>query len=146
MGSRLFFACAITAWIIILLGFGPEIHGHFTGATPFPPLIVHIHVAAFFGWLILFTTQVWLIRSRRLAVHRKLGLAAAALLMRKYPSAPKRLMLLATVCVIDAGFGRWLGPWIGRHFGDGYLGFIAVTSWIYHPPAWVPIPRRLIGH
>jgi hypothetical protein len=51
--------------------------------------------------------------------------AAAGLLMRKYPSAHKRLMLLATVGVLDAGFGRWFGPWISDHFGDGYFGFLA---------------------
>lgn len=229
-----FLACATVAWIAILGGFGPELYGHLTGATPFPPLIVHFHTVAFFGWLFLFTTQVWLIRSKRVAAHRRLGLvsaalvpvmlvlglatnivmqrqhfedghpdlafmivpmtdmllfgslAAAGLLMRKYPSAHKRLMLLATVCVLDAGFGRWFGPWITAHFGDGYFGFLAqlyvggdaivlaavlydsatrksvhpvylaavpwilsvqaVTSWIYHAPAWVPVARRLIGH
>ena len=168
-----FLACAVVAWIAILRGFGPELYGHLTGATPFPPLIVHFHAVAFSGWLFLFTTQVWLIRSKRVAVHRRLGLVAAALvpimlvlglatnivmqrqhfeaghpeldfmiapmadmvlfgsvaaaglLMRKYPSAHKRLMLLATVGVLDAGFGRWFGPWISDHFGDGYFGFLA---------------------
>jgi hypothetical protein len=44
-----FLACAVVAWIAILRGFGPELYGHLTGATPFPPLIVHFHALAFFG-------------------------------------------------------------------------------------------------
>ena len=168
-----FLACAVMAWIAILRGFGPQLYGHFTGATPFPPLIVHFHAAAFFAWLFVFTTQVWLIRSKRVAVHRRLGLvavalvptmvvlglatnivmqrqhfeaghpeldfmiapitdmvlfgsvAAAGLLLRKYSATHKRLMLLATVCVLDAGFGRWFDPWVINHFGDGYFGFLA---------------------
>jgi hypothetical protein len=168
-----FLTCAVMAWIAILRGFGPELYGHFIGASPFPPLIVHFHAAAFFGWLILFTTQIWLIRSKRLALHRRLGLMAAALvpimvvlglitntvmqrrhfeagrpeldfmivpisdmvlfgslavaglLLRRNPATHKRLMLLATVCVLDAGFGRWFAPWISSHFGDGYFGFLA---------------------
>lgn len=113
------------------------------------------------------------------------SLAVAGLLLRKSPSARKRLMLLATVCLLDAGFGRWFGPWISEHLGDGYFGFLAqlyfggdaivlaavlydsvtrrsvhpvylaavpwilsvqaVTSWIYHSPAWLPIARSPVG-
>ena len=74
-----FLAFAAISWIAIVMGFGPELHGHLKGLTPYPPLIVHFHVAAFGGWMILFTAQILLIRSRRLNIHRKLGLIALAL-------------------------------------------------------------------
>ncbi|MGH8148728.1 MAG: hypothetical protein ACRETB_01945 [Steroidobacteraceae bacterium] len=37
-------------------------------------------------------------------------LIAAGLLWRRNPSAHKRLVLLATLYISDAGFARWLGP------------------------------------
>lgn len=37
------------------------------------------------------------------------GLVGAAVLLRAKPSAHKRLMLLATLYITDAGFGRWVG-------------------------------------
>lgn len=61
------------------MGFGPELGGHLKGLTPYPPVIVHFHVAVFGGWLALFTAQIWLIRSQRLDIHRKLGLVAVVL-------------------------------------------------------------------
>lgn len=169
-----FLAFAALAWIAVLFGFAPEVHGHLKGLTPYPPLIVHFHVAAFAGWLVLFTAQIWLIRSRRPDIHRKLGLVAVALvpimvvlgvatslvsrrlhfeagenqmlafmivpltdmvlfpslaipglLLRRNPATHKRLMLLATIILLPAAFGRWIGPWIIVHFGDGFFGFAA---------------------
>jgi hypothetical protein len=46
-------------------------------------------------------------------------LAIAALAARKVPSAHKRLILLATLSIADAGFARWLGS--SLHFGEGVL-------------------------
>jgi hypothetical protein len=46
-------------------------------------------------------------------------LAFAAYAARKLPSAHKRLILLATLSIADAGFARWLGG--SLHFGDGVL-------------------------
>lgn len=40
-------------------------------------------------------------------------LVAAGVLTRSSPAAHKRLMLLATIVLTDAGFGRWLSPLIG---------------------------------
>ena len=228
-----FLANVAVAWIGILAGFSPELLEHGRGISPFPPPIVLVHGVVFFGWLVLFTVQVLLIRSRRVDIHRKLGLAGAVmvplmvilgleanvvaqrlhfaqgesqlnfmilpitdmimlaglagsgLLLRKNPVVHKRLMLLATVNLTDAGFGRWVGPWIAAHAGDGFLAFIvqncvcldliiiaamvydqvtrgrihpvyriafplilanqALTSAIYHSPAWIPIARYLIS-
>jgi hypothetical protein len=169
-----FLAFAAMAWIAIVMGFGPETRAHLIGRTPYPPLIVHVHALVFSAWLVLFTAQIWLIRSRRLDIHRRLGLAAAAmvpvmvvlgvattlvsrrvhfeagqnemlafmivpltdmllfpsmavpaLLLRKDPSTHKRLMLLATAMLLPAAFGRWFGPWLLVHFGDGFFGLMA---------------------
>jgi hypothetical protein len=161
------------AWVAVVMGFGPELNGHLKGRTPYPPMIVHFHVAAFVAWLVLFTAQIWLVRLRRLGIHRTLGFAAVALvpimvvlgvattlvsrrlhfeagrnemlafmivpltdmllfpsfaipgiLLRRYPLTHKRLILLATAMLLPAAFGRWIGPWILAHFGDGFFGFM----------------------
>jgi hypothetical protein len=137
--------------------------------TPYPPLIVDIHVIAFAGWMVLFTAQIWLVRTRNFAIHQGLGLVAVGLvpvmvvlgvvttlvsrrlhfeaghnemlafmivpltdmvlfpsfavpglLLRKDPARHKRLILLATTTLLPAAFGRWIGPWVLAHFGDGW--------------------------
>ena len=154
-------------WLGILMGFVPEIVAHVRMHEPAYPLIVHIHAAAFVGWLCLLTTQIALIRGGRADIHRKLGvfgailasimvvlglataeivdrlhfrspgshpqflaiqiadvlnfgvLAAAAIIWRKTPSAHKRLILLATIFIADAGFARWLGGPVSKLVGSG---------------------------
>jgi hypothetical protein len=163
-----FLAIVALIWLGILMGFGPQIQQHMaTAAAPYP-LIVHIHAAAFVGWLVLLTTQVLLIRVHRTDIHRRLGVAgaalagamiilgpatalvmhaltfgkggkppaflavqftdilafaslvAASLALRSNPSAHKRLILLATLYISDAGFSRWLNAPLGALLGHGY--------------------------
>lgn len=51
------------------------------------------------------------------------GLITAAVLMRNDAPAHKRLMLLATLYIADAGFARWLGGPIGSLLGSSPLAF-----------------------
>jgi hypothetical protein len=73
-------ATVFAIWLAIILGFGIDIvkraHG---GALDFP-LITHLHVVAYTGWLVLLAAQVGLVRTGRVAMHRRLGLAALILL------------------------------------------------------------------
>jgi hypothetical protein len=46
------------------------------------------------------------------------GLITAGMLLRRSPAAHKRLMLMATLVLTDAGFGRWLSPRIGEWIGQ----------------------------
>lgn len=48
------------------------------------------------------------------------GAAAAAILLRGEPAAHKRLILLATLACVDAGFARWMGDTLTRLLGDGF--------------------------
>ncbi len=160
-------------WLGIVMGFGGDIAQHIQHHAPPYPWIVHAHAVAFVGWLVLFTAQIWLIRSKRHDIHKKLGLAmvalaiimailgpataltvqrlefdpksdgpafmaiqftdilafvlpaASGLLMRHMSSAHKRLMLLATLYISDAGFARWLGEPLYHLLGDGmWQGFV----------------------
>ncbi len=163
---------SLVAWAVVVVGFGPGLLDHLAGRRPPPPLILHLHAVAFFGWLALFTTQTVLIGRRRTGLHRRLGMLGAglaalmvvlgvatalavhrerfeaghgeriaflivqimgmvvfavcvalALLLRNRTEAHKRLMLLATVELLGAGFGRSLGRVLMPHLGGGLVGF-----------------------
>ncbi len=164
-----FLAMAGLIWLGIVMGFGGDIARHIQSHEAPYPLIVHVHAAAFVGWLVLFTAQIFLIRLRRHDHHRLLGLSmiglaaimvvlgpatalivqkldlagphpdptapaflgvqftdilafaglvTAAVLLRRTPSAHKRLVLLGTAYISDAGFARWLGDPIYKLAGN----------------------------
>jgi hypothetical protein len=66
-------------WVGVLSGFGSDSFRHISKHGLDYPLIVHFHAVAFVGWLALFTTQVGLIRTGRVGLHRRLGAAGAIL-------------------------------------------------------------------
>jgi hypothetical protein len=68
----------IVATLVVVAGFGGSYYGMATGAGSLPPL-VKVHGLVFALWLILFIAQTTLVAARRVAVHRRLGYAAAAL-------------------------------------------------------------------
>jgi uncharacterized membrane protein len=73
--DRAFFAAfLLVSWLGVLFGFFPASSARIMGRADYvAPLILHIHAASFVGWLALLTAQVFLIRTRRQAVHRSLG-------------------------------------------------------------------------
>jgi len=158
-------------WFGILIGFVPRIVAKVQAGSFHYPLIVHVHAAAFVGWLVLLTAQMVLINQKNFALHKRIGLfgtglagmmlvlglaasivvdrlhfgqpnvdppafliiqltdlinfgvlAAAGFLMRNDRAAHKRLILLATIFISDAGWGRWLGDTMESAFGTGFLG------------------------
>ncbi|MEP7148163.1 MAG: hypothetical protein ABI857_04710 [Acidobacteriota bacterium] len=77
---RFFLAIAILFPITVLIGFGPTYYlkGFFT-SPPIPSTLVHLHGLAMSAWIILFATQVYLIRSTRIKLHQRLGIASIVL-------------------------------------------------------------------
>lgn len=64
-------------WLGVLMGFAPTVAARFSGIEDYPASVVlQIHAIAFSAWMVLLTAQVLLIRVRRLAWHRLLGLTA----------------------------------------------------------------------
>ena len=163
-------------WAGLLGGFVPDIVLHFSQGKPAYPLIVHVHALFFTSWPVLLTVQVALIRTQRVALHRKLGLAgafialamvilgpatayvvqnrnwgtpasdpaflriqltdiaafgamvAAGLLLRRDSASHKRLMLLGSLYITDAGFGRMFGIFFQGLGGGGWWGFFVEGS------------------
>jgi hypothetical protein len=68
-------------WFGVVMGFTPPAVKRWSGNADYPaPLLLQVHALAFTGWLVLLTTQVGLVRTKRMAVHMTLGLAAVALI------------------------------------------------------------------
>jgi hypothetical protein len=53
--------------------------------------------------------------------------ASTGLGLRADAAAHKRLMLIGTIVLSDAGFSRWIGPWLGpflhKMYGPGFMTF-----------------------
>jgi hypothetical protein len=75
-----FLALLGLTWVGIIGGFGLDMAGHIRHSDHAYPLIVHFHALLFVGWLVLLTTQMLLVRGKRLDLHRRLGLSAAWLI------------------------------------------------------------------
>lgn len=77
---RLFLLTAILFPVIVVVGFGPTYYLKFAfGSPPLPGLLVHAHGIAMTAWIVLFVTQVYLISSKRIKVHQRLGIVGVAL-------------------------------------------------------------------
>ena len=80
LDRNFFLTLLALVWIGIVAGFGLDIADHIRNPTHAYAPIVHVHAALFVGWLVLFTTQLLLIRNRRADIHRRLGLVAVGLI------------------------------------------------------------------
>ena len=77
---RLFLVVAIIFTVLVLIGFGPTYYlKEFFQTPPLASALVHIHGLLMTTWVLLFASQVWLIRSKNIRIHQKLGLAAIGL-------------------------------------------------------------------
>ncbi|MEO8160285.1 MAG: hypothetical protein ABI588_02620 [Arenimonas sp.] len=77
--SRVYLGFALLALAAAVTGFfttfiRPLWQGSFHGYA-----LVYAHGAFVFGWLLLFATQAWLVHSKRIPLHRKLGWAGLAI-------------------------------------------------------------------
>ncbi len=85
--DRLFYGgMAVALGLTVLAGFAPTYYLRFIHGGPNATLsggpftrLVHLHGALFTAWMLLFIVQTALVASRRVAVHRRLGIAGAVL-------------------------------------------------------------------
>jgi hypothetical protein len=77
---RLFKLAAFIFPLVVLAGFARTyyLRGLFN-PPPLPSLVVHLHGLTMTAWVALFITQVWLISSKRVRVHQRLGYAGIGL-------------------------------------------------------------------
>jgi hypothetical protein len=78
--KRFYLIAAILFPVIVLIGFGRTYYlKAFTSAPPLASYLVEIHGAIMTAWVLLFIAQVYLIRSKNIKVHQKLGFAGVGL-------------------------------------------------------------------
>jgi len=83
-------------WLGVLMGFGRNLVKHGFNY----PLIVHVHAAAFIGWMLLFTVQALLVRQHKQALHKRLGLFGLGLAIAMVALGP-----LTGIVTQTLGFG-----------------------------------------
>lgn len=85
--DRLFYGgMAAALGLTVLAGFAPTYYSRFLEGGPTATLsggpftrLVHVHGALFTAWILLFVVQTALVASRKVAMHRRLGIAGAVL-------------------------------------------------------------------
>ena len=71
---RLFLIVAIVFAFITVAGFARTYYLRgFFDVPPLPSLVVHLHGLTMTAWVALFAAQVWLVRSKQIRVHQRLG-------------------------------------------------------------------------
>lgn len=78
-GRNFYLAMTIAVAAIVGLGFGRTVNERLLRSPSPRPLLLYLHAAMFTGWVLLFVMQAALVRVRRVAWHRRLGLAGVAL-------------------------------------------------------------------
>jgi hypothetical protein len=77
---RFFLLVAVLFPLVVLGGFGRTYYlKPFFAAPPVPSALVHLHGLLMTAWILLFMTQVWLVSSRRVKTHQRLGIGGALL-------------------------------------------------------------------
>lgn len=74
VGRDFHLALALTVAAVVAVGFGRTANANLVHPPSPRPPILYIHAAIFTGWVLLFVAQVALVRLRRVAWHRRLGL------------------------------------------------------------------------
>jgi hypothetical protein len=118
--DRLFYgAMSAVMALAVFAGFAPTYYFRFLSGGPTATLsggpfttLVHVHGALFTSWVLLFIVQTALISTRRVAVHRRLGVAGAVL---------AAAMIVAGTSVALATAARGSAP-----VGMDALGFLAI--------------------
>lgn len=125
-GDRTMIAMMVLAiWLAIVVGFGIDmVRRAHLGALNFP-LIVHLHAVAYTGWLVLLAVQVWLVRTGRVALHRRLGLAALVLL-------PAMLVLGPATAFYGAANNPWMPDkwiaWLSVNYTNALGSVVLLTA------------------
>jgi hypothetical protein len=127
-------------WIGLVAGFGVDLP-RFLKERPAAPLIIDIHAICMIAWLAVLTAQVALVETRRIALHRKLGLWAGGLaILVVVVSGP------AAVSSIKVGLGQpgFVPQFLALNLVDvvGFAAFIGAGFAYRHDPA---AHRRLMA-
>jgi hypothetical protein len=133
--ERFFFKLACAMGATLTAGFVFQLA---MGRSSFAvPLVYHLHGVVFFGWIVLFLTQTWLMASGNVAQHRRLGWLSALWV----PA-----MVVLAIAITVASLRRTGGPFFfdANEFLIGNLTGIATFAGLV--AAAVTLRRRTDWH
>ena len=99
-GGWFFVGMAVSAAVTVFLGFARTYYLKSVFPTPPFPLLFHVHGALFTAWMLLLVLQVSLAASRKIAVHRRVGMIGGFLVVP----------MLVNGCVAAIAAARGQGP------------------------------------
>jgi hypothetical protein len=70
---------ALAVALVVAVGFGGTVNARLFHPSSPRPRILYVHAALFTAWVLLFTAQAMLVRSGRVAWHRRLGIVGIVL-------------------------------------------------------------------
>lgn len=71
--SYFYFVMSLVIAAVVIYGFSHTIHKKLIDAVPHRPLLLYIHGAVFFGWVLFFILQSALVRARAVRWHQRIG-------------------------------------------------------------------------
>lgn len=112
-------------WLAMVLGFGIDVvHRAHEGRLSFP-LIIHLHALAYTSWLLLLAVQVWLVRTKRVAVHRRFGVAALLLIPLMLVLGPAAV--ISQVSTNPYMPDRWIA-WMSVQFTNAFGSAVLLAA------------------
>jgi hypothetical protein len=79
VGRSFYSWAALTGVLIAVIGFARSYYLKWLFGTPPLPILLHVHGAIMSSWCLLFGAQTYLVATRRVRQHRRLGILGAAL-------------------------------------------------------------------
>ncbi len=107
-----FLVFAAIAVVAVAGGFLPRLSTIFSGERDWPPFIVHVHAALFYGWITLLVAQTFLIRRHLTTLHKRLGLAG--------------LGLAVVMTIVGVSMALYMAGWHLHRGSDRALNFLPV--------------------
>lgn len=123
-----FFYLAAAVFVTVVAGFGSQVVTGRSWFTAFP-WQVHVHVAVFSSWIILYVAQNWIVATGRgIALHRQLGWFGAAIAALMVPLGIGGTLAAVARGAINGVFplGIFLALDILHLLGFGSLTFAAI--------------------
>ena len=136
-----FSGMALLILITVFVGFARTYFLAGLFRAPLPSLIVHLHGAAFSGWIVLLVVQISFVAARRVDIHRRLGIADFTLAC---------LMVVLGVWVNNRGLTRGGSPPDSGGAAIYFLGFslmlifAVLVAFAFHARANAAAHKRLI--
>ena len=130
-GDVFYLVMAIVVAAVVTIGFAPNLDARLLHPSSPRPAILYLHVAVSISWVLLFIAQAALVRTRRVAWHRRLGLGGLVV----------GTLLPPLDVVVTRSIHR-----VYRYALPILILGQAIAMWIYlsRAPAWIAAVRPLL--